>query len=122
MSKHLQYTEVIGNVILFMLAGFETTSNFLAYSTYILAKNPDIQERLREEIDLQWKEDEELDYERVSDMVYMDLFIREVLRMYRVSGQSSTRQCNNATTVCGHRIDEGNEIFIQHVLSFIVIQ
>jgi cytochrome P450 len=108
MSKHLRYTEVIANAVLFMLAGFETTSNFLAYSTYALAKHPDIQERLRLEIDQQWKESEELDYEQVAEMTYMDMFIREVLRMYRVSGQSSSRQCNSATTVCGHQIDEGN--------------
>lgn len=107
MSKHLQYSEVVSNVILFMLAGFETTSNFLAYSTYVLAKHPDIQEKLRSEIDEQWQEYQELDYERVSDMTYMDLFIREVLRMYRVSGQSSTRQCNKTTTVRGHQIEEG---------------
>jgi thromboxane-A synthase len=94
-----------------MLAGFETTSNFLAYSTYVLAKHCDIQEKLRAEVDQQYEETEELDYEKVSDMSYMDLFIREVLRMYRVSGQSSTRQCNSATTVCGHQIDEGNKIF-----------
>jgi thromboxane-A synthase len=94
-----------------MLAGFETTSNFLAYSTYVLAKHSDIQEKLQAEVDQQYEETEELDYEKVSDMSYMDLFIREVLRMYRVSGQSSTRQCNSATTVCGHQIDEGNKIF-----------
>lgn len=110
MSKHLQYSEVISNVVLFMLAGFETTSNFLAYSTYVLAKHPDIQERLRTEIQQQWQEHQELDYERVADMAYMDLFIREVLRMYRISGQLTTRQCNKTTTICEHQIEEGNKI------------
>lgn len=107
MSKHLHHSEVIPNVILFLLAGFETTSNFLAFSTYVLAKHPDVQERLRAEIEQQWQEDTELNYERVSEMTYMDLFIREVLRMYRVSGQSTSRQCNRTTTVCGHRIEKG---------------
>jgi cytochrome P450 len=91
MSKHLRYAEVISNVVLFMLAGFETTSNVLAYSTYVLAKHPEIQEKLQAEIDQQWKENDELDYEQLSYIPYVDLFIRVVLRMYRVSGQSSTR-------------------------------
>lgn len=107
MSKHLQYSEVISNVILFMLAGFETTSNFLAYSTYVLATHPNIQERLQSEIDQQWQENQELDYERVSDLTYMNLFIREVLRMYRISGQLTTRQCNKTTTIGGYQIEEG---------------
>ncbi|CAF3599706.1 unnamed protein product [Rotaria sp. Silwood1] len=93
-----------------MLAGFETTSTFLAYSTYILATRSDIQNKLQIEIDENWKEDEELDYDKIAEMQYMDLFVREVLRMYRSSGRASTRLCNKATTVCGHQIDEGSVI------------
>ena len=55
-----------------------------------------------------WKEgDEELNYEIIADMTYMDFFVREVLRMYRVSGQNSTRLCNETSTVCGHQIEKG---------------
>lgn len=98
------------NVFLFMLAGFETTSTFLAYSTYVLAKHPDVQEKLQEEIDsIRTDNNQALDYDLIVDMAYMDLFVREVLRMYRVSGQASTRECNKATTVCGHQIEEGKE-------------
>jgi len=111
--KHLHYTEVVMNVFLFMLAGFETTSTILAYSTYVLAKQPDLQTKLQSEIDKHWNEgDEELDYETIVDMTYMDFFIREVLRMYRVSGQVSTRQSDKATTVCGHQIDKGKLIIL----------
>jgi cytochrome P450 family 3 subfamily A len=96
------------NVFLFMLAGFESTSVVLAYSTYVLAKQPDIQVKLQSEIDEHWKEgEEELNYEIIADMTYMDYFIREVLRIYRISGQNSTRLCNEATNVCGHQIDKG---------------
>lgn len=96
------------NVFLFMLAGYETTSTMLAYSTYVLATRPDIQNKLQMEIDENWNDDQEgLDYEQISDLTYMDLFVREVLRMYRVSGLASTRQSNKSTNVCGHQIDEG---------------
>jgi len=36
-SKVLHADEVIANVVLFMVAGYETTSTALAYSTYVLA-------------------------------------------------------------------------------------
>lgn len=115
MSKHLRYTEVVMNVFLFMLAGFETTSTFLAYSTYVLAKNPDIQKRLQDEIDTIFQEDNlAMDYESIADMAYMDLFVREVLRMYRTSGQASTRVCNKSTEICGHQIEEG-KIELNHL-------
>jgi len=96
------------NVLFFMLAGFQSTSTVLAYSTYVLAKHPDIQAKMQTEIDEHWKDDEdELNYELVADMTYMDYFVREILRMYRVSGQNSTRLSDKATTVCGHQIDKG---------------
>ena len=43
--------EVVGQSLTFILAGYETTSNALAYTTYCLAMNPDKQEKLLEEID-----------------------------------------------------------------------
>lgn len=95
-----------------MLAGFETTSTFLAYSTYVLATRPDIQNKLQGEIDDHWYEDEELDYEKLGEIEYLDLFIREVLRMYRATGRASTRLCNQTTNVCGHQIEEGKLILI----------
>jgi len=96
------------NVFFFMIGGFETTSSFLGYSTYALAKYRHIQEKLRKEIDQYWKENQQFDYDHVSDLKYLDLFIREVLRMYKIAGNTTTRVCNTSTNVCGHEIDQGN--------------
>ena len=108
MSKHLRYAEVVTNVFLFMLAGFETTSTFLAYGTYVLATHPEIQKKLQDEVDSVLEgTDPVMDYETVADLEYMDLFVKEVLRMYRTSGKASTRLCNKTTSICGHQIEEG---------------
>lgn len=37
--------------VLFFLAGQETTSSVISFAAYLLAVNPDIQARLREEVD-----------------------------------------------------------------------
>ena len=39
------------NLLMFLLAGYETTSTALAYTTYQLALNPHIQTKLQHEID-----------------------------------------------------------------------
>ena len=48
--------QIIGNAITFMLAGYETTANALTYTSYLLALNPHIQEKLQEEIDTYFQE------------------------------------------------------------------
>ncbi|CAF5170513.1 unnamed protein product, partial [Rotaria magnacalcarata] len=50
-TKHLHYSEVLSNVFLFMVAGFESTATALAFSTYVLATEPDVQKKLQQEID-----------------------------------------------------------------------
>ena len=46
-----QVGHVTANAILLILAGHETTSSALAYTSYLLALHPEVQEMLAEEID-----------------------------------------------------------------------
>ena len=50
-EKTLTNEEIVGHSIVFLLAGNETTANTLAFTSYLLALNPEIQEKLQAEID-----------------------------------------------------------------------
>ena len=50
-GNRLSNEEIVAHASTFLLAGYETTSNTLAYTSYLLALNPDIQEKLQFEID-----------------------------------------------------------------------
>ena len=101
-NESLHRDEVSENIFSFLIAGYETTSTALAYSSYVLAKEPEVQRKLQEEIDQTPDE-----YERIDKMIYLDWFIREVLRMFPIAPQTMSRECNRTTVVCGHTIDEG---------------
>ena len=92
-----------------MVAGYETTSTALAYCTYVLATKQEIQDKLVDEINQNnWDKNDAGDiYEVAMNLPYMDMFVREVLRMYPVTSRAMTRECNATTTVCGHVVEKG---------------
>ena len=56
-DKKMTKEQLAGFSIDFLLAGYETTANTLSYTTYLLAMNPDVQEKLQAEIDQYFEED-----------------------------------------------------------------
>jgi len=75
--------QITGQSIVFLLAGFETTSNTLASLTYHLAKNPEVQETLIEEVDdVLEAHDGKVDHETITDMPYLEACIKEALRIF----------------------------------------
>ena len=49
-SGYLNNDEIVSTIMTIILAGYETTSNALSYTAYLLALNPTIQDKLIKEI------------------------------------------------------------------------
>ena len=82
-SKKLSDMEVLAQSFVFLIAGYETTSNTLSLTCYNLATNPDVQDKLQQEIDNVWPDEEQLPtYETVNELPYLDMVISETLRLY----------------------------------------
>lgn len=74
--------KVISNSILFFIAGSETTSTLLTWTSYNLAMNPDVQDKLFAELSQAQKENGQLDYETLFTLKYLDSVINETLRLF----------------------------------------
>nr|AAV68097.2 cytochrome P450 CYP6P9 [Anopheles funestus]ABC87786.1 CYP6P9 [Anopheles funestus] len=75
--------ELAAQAFIFFLAGFETSSTTQSFCLYELAKNPDIQERLRQEINQAIEEnDGQVTYDVAMNIQYLDDVINETLRKY----------------------------------------
>ncbi|XP_026324887.1 cytochrome P450 9e2-like [Hyposmocoma kahamanoa] len=73
--------DLCAQAVLFFVAGFETVSAAMSFLLYELAINPDVQEKLYQEIrDNENKNHGTFDYNSVQNMVYMDMVVSETLR------------------------------------------
>ncbi|XP_065342833.1 uncharacterized protein LOC135941346 [Cloeon dipterum] len=73
--------DIAAQAFIFFFAGYETVATVLAFLAHELAENPEVQERLREEVDATIQEGP-LSYESVVGMKYLDMVISETLRKY----------------------------------------
>ena len=82
---------------IFFVAGYETTASTLTSFSYLLAKHPEIQERVYEEVrDVMERHDGKIDHETIIDMEYLEATVNETLRMMPpilVQLRSCTKDC-----------------------------
>lgn len=78
--------ELVAQCFMFFLAGFETSSTAMAGALYELVANPDVQQKLFEEV--REKQDEldgvqmGISYEEIRDLKYLDMVVSEALRKW----------------------------------------
>ena len=60
---------------------YETTASALLFTSYLLAKNPEVQRRLQKEIDDSIG-DNVANYDNVSELQYLDMVLCESMRVY----------------------------------------
>ena len=90
----MKYDEVLGNVSIFLAGATEMASTLLSYCTYVLATHPNVQRKLQDEIDANiTNDDQSPTYEIIEKLEYLDMFIKEVNRMYPISPIVLTRSC-----------------------------
>lgn len=78
-SNRLPESQIRGQVNTLVFAGHETTSGALTRTLELLALHPNVQDRLRSEL---IAAADELDYEGLQSLPYLDAVCREVLRLY----------------------------------------
>lgn len=85
-SSKVEYTdeEIVAQCFLFFFAGFDPISNHLGFTTYELAVNPDVQQKLFEEItEVEFGlNGKKITYDQLQKMKYLDMVISESLRKW----------------------------------------
>ncbi|VEN50865.1 unnamed protein product [Callosobruchus maculatus] len=104
--------KAVGQPYMFFMAGENTIITTLAYVLYELAKHPEAQKKLRDEV-MEAKGDDEFNYEKIIGMKYMEMVVQEVLRMYPPL-PFLDRECTNDYTIRGTNvtIPKGQQVYI----------
>ncbi|CAH1645264.1 unnamed protein product [Spodoptera littoralis] len=85
--------DIVSQAFLFFIAGFETISTTMSFMMYELAVNPDVQERLAQEIrEHDAKNGGKFDFNSIQSMKYMDMVVSEVLRRWPTA-VAGDREC-----------------------------
>ncbi|XP_054487008.2 thromboxane-A synthase [Agelaius phoeniceus] len=115
-QKMLTEDEIAGQAFLFLIAGYETTTSTLSFATYLLATNPECQEKVLQEVDEFSAKHMVPDYQNVQELPYLDMVIAETLRMYPPAFRF-TREAAKDCIVLGQHIPAGAviEIAVGHL-------
>ncbi|KAL9963555.1 hypothetical protein ACROYT_G027074 [Oculina patagonica] len=111
-SKKLSDMEVIAQSFVFLIAGYDTSSNTLGLTCHHIATHPDVQDKLQQEIDSVWTDEEQVPtYETVNELPYLDMVISETLRLYP-PGFLTSRSCTKACVIKDIKIPKDSPILI----------
>ncbi|XP_043278294.1 cytochrome P450 9e2-like [Venturia canescens] len=89
----LTIQEMTAQAFVFFLGGFETSATVMCFVAHEIAGNPDIQTRLRNEIDdVMTETNGDVTYEAINGMPYLDAVVNETLRIYPI-GLIVERMC-----------------------------
>ena len=110
---------LIANLLLLFFAGGDTSSGMMAACICCLANNPDVQDRLLEEIN-EADYNEQMDYNTIMSMEYLDMVVNETMRHYPLAGEIE-RVCTKDYTIPGTNFTVPKGMLVQICTSGIMM-
>uniref|UniRef100_A0A8C7N2E7 unspecific monooxygenase n=1 Tax=Oncorhynchus kisutch TaxID=8019 RepID=A0A8C7N2E7_ONCKI len=84
-STGLTDHEILSQAMIFIFAGYETSSSTMSFLAYNLATNPHVMTKLQGEIDTVFPNKAPIQYEALMQMDYLDCVLNESLRLYPIA-------------------------------------
>ncbi|KAK5863672.1 hypothetical protein PBY51_000685 [Eleginops maclovinus] len=110
-NKGLTDHEILSQAMIFIFAGYETSSSTLGFVAYTLATHPHTQKILQEEIDETFPEKGRPTYEAVMQMEYLEMVINEAMRLYPIANRLE-RMSKSSVEINGVTIPKGTVIMV----------
>jgi len=94
-KRKMTEQDIVSNLIVLLIVGYDTTGMTLAAILWALSENPDVQEKLRREVDDAWELGGGVfpDYSTIQALPYLEMVVMETLRLYGPAALTM-RACN----------------------------
>ncbi|XP_041838222.1 cytochrome P450 3A30 [Melanotaenia boesemani] len=86
-DKGLNDHEILSQAMIFIFAGYETSSSSLGFLAHNLATNPEAMKKLQKEIDATFPNKAPIQYQALMEMEYLDSVVNESLRLYPIAAR-----------------------------------
>ncbi|MCB9947650.1 MAG: cytochrome P450 [Rhodospirillaceae bacterium] len=108
--------QVLDEIMTIFVAGHETTGNTLAWTWEVIARNPEMQARLREEMMAHIPLDRTPTLQELRSLVYTQAVLQETMRL-RSSAWWFARTAVADDVVMGHQVKAGDSIIVSQYIT-----
>lgn len=108
-GQHLAREEVRDELMTFLGAGHDTTATTLAATLWLLARHPEVQDRVRDEVDRLG--DAPIDAAAAKSLVYTAQVLQESMRLYSPAAAVG-RTCTTDTMIGGYEVKAGWQLVV----------
>ncbi len=110
--------EVTGEFIGLFMAGTDNTAHLINSAIYFLWKYPEMQAKVKEEVDREFKDLTKLSVEGINKMEYTTAFLKETMRLGGPVSVLFTRVATKDDELCGVKIKKGTHIDVNPGMHF----
>ena len=112
-GAELTEQEISSNATVMITAGSETTATLLSGVTYCLLKNPEVMQKLKDEVRGRWKKYDDINLEEVNKAPYLIAVLQEALRYFPPIPTGFERRVGKGgEVVSGHYIPEDTAVCV----------
>eukprot|EP00127_Corallochytrium_limacisporum_P004789 Clim_evm4s177 gene=Clim_evmTU4s177 len=111
--ENMTLEEVMDEALMFFGAGHETTANSMTWTLFELAQRPDLQQKIRQELNEVLGEGfDEIPYESLDKLILLDAVMKESLRLHPVAPFVGRQVAENGFQLGKYQIPFGSEIIV----------
>ena len=112
-TNRIDEDEVVSSIVDTLFAGVDTSSNTMQWMLYLLAKHPEVQSRIREEINSVATKGCQLDESMLQKIPLVKCVIKETLRLYPVLVVTG-RILNEDVVLSGYQVPVNTPLLFMH--------